>query len=80
MSWKDKGSPLDCCVHWRGGHYGGYRFFRHPKTVQEKRLWDREYGRARRSPRQLIDAWEDITRQVQRSWKLHRRTQYKPLN
>lgn len=78
MSWKDKGRPLDA-IYWAGKHNGVYGWLRQPKTTQERRLWDSEYGRSRRAPHRLPEAWDDIHRQVQRSWKEHRRTQYKEL-
>lgn len=33
--------------------------------------------RGKRSLKMLVEAWHDLPRQVQRSWKEHRRTQYK---
>jgi hypothetical protein len=92
MSWKDKGMPVaygykgiatDEYGWWRrwcGGRHSPYGFWRHPKTTQERRLWDDEYGRTRRSPRRLPNAYDDVCRCFQRSWKEHRRTQYKPLD
>jgi hypothetical protein len=78
MSWKDKGRPLGY-DYWGGKHYSGYGFYRAPKTTQERRKWDDEYGRTRRSRQRLVNAWDDMIRCVQRSWKVHRKTQYKPI-
>jgi hypothetical protein len=33
--------------------------------------------RGKRSTGMLVEAWHDLPRQMQRSWKEHRRTQYK---
>lgn len=33
--------------------------------------------RGKRSIRMLVEAWHDLPRQVQRSWKQYRQTQYK---
>jgi hypothetical protein len=33
--------------------------------------------RGKRSTSRLVEAWHDLPRQVQRSWKEHRKTQYK---
>lgn len=33
--------------------------------------------RGRRSSAMLVNAWHDISREMQRSWKEHRRTQYR---
>lgn len=64
-------------------------WLRQPGTQQEKRKWFeykelcREYPELkrtnRRSPHELVDFWDDIIREDQydRSWKRHRRTQYK---
>jgi len=64
-------------------------WLRHPRTTQERRangkrnfiIWD-EYKvpiRASRNMSNLVEAWDDIGRQdlSHRSWKRHRKTQYK---
>ena len=53
--------------------------FRHPRTTQERRLYDKEYGRKRRGPSHLPNTYDDLIRKdiEDRSWKRHRRTQYK---
>lgn len=52
-------------------------YFRKPKTTQERRHAD-EYTRAKRSHNRLVNAWDDITHARQgRTWKNHRRTQWK---
>jgi hypothetical protein len=65
--------------------------YRLPSTTQERRAWfaaiDDGYDvgrpvkiRRRRSYRGLPDAWDDWPRAKRgRSWKVHRRTQYKPV-
>jgi hypothetical protein len=89
MSWKDKGRPTGCQVYcpwdyrwlWNGQKRRNYYcWHRQPRTTQEMRFWDSEYGRRRRSPSRLPDYWDDVVRHVQRSWKEHRLTQYKPLD
>ncbi len=89
MGWKEKNRPacpdglLQPFLWWHWGgrkrHWGGY--LRYPKTTQERRLWDEEYGRAKRSPHNLVNAWDDIGRSdaTHRSWKRHRKTQWKPI-
>ena len=57
-----------------------YGFLRDMRTTQERRAWDEEYGRAARSAHRLVDAWDDVCRHFERSWKRHRRTQYKPVD
>lgn len=47
-------------------------YFRHPKTTQEKRMslsCDSEYVRAKRNINNLINLWDDISRNYYRSWK-----------
>jgi hypothetical protein len=84
MSWRDKNQPVDLNDHWFGQTwFGGVRhrgrWLRRPRTTQERRAWDPEFGRAKRSPCRLPQAWDDILIQSQesRSWKRHRSTQYK---
>jgi len=60
-------------------------FMRYPRTTQERRANSRgmrhEYKiRARRNQKNLVEAWDDIWERSQRSWKKHRRTQYKEKN
>jgi|LakMenE01Jun11ns_1017448.scaffolds.fasta_scaffold8523918_1 hypothetical protein len=65
-------------------------YHRKPRTTQERRangprcqwVWHDEYRvkyRARRSMCMLVEAWDDLPRSDYnfRSWKRHRRTQYK---
>lgn len=49
------------------------------RTTQERRLWDAEYGRDRRAPHRLPNAWWDYLRSDwrHRTWKRHRRSQWK---
>ena len=70
------------------------RYWRNPRTQQERRAnGSHEYRRVdtgetcevririrgRRSVLMLPEAWHDIPRGMQRSWKEHRRTQYKAV-
>lgn len=92
MSWRDKGAPLDYgfWVHtprgreWvraRYGFSGAKRSYgnmcRLIRTAQEQRLWDREFGRGKRSPARLPNCRDEVWRHVERSWKRHRLTQYR---
>lgn len=53
-------------------HIGSNRFaqnFRRPKSTNEKRQWDPEYGRLKRSPSLLPDEYDDKYRSGSKSWK-----------
>lgn len=63
-----------------------YRFWRHPKTFNELRQYyatiDNDLGirikvRGKRRPNYLPDTWDEMDRDIQRSWKKQRKTQYK---
>lgn len=58
-----------------------YCWFRRPKTTSEVRANSdpdiKLMVRGARLPTQLPSAYDDINRCVQRSWKVHRGTQYK---
>ena len=70
------------------------RNFRHPKTANERRasfaapksqehLGDLHLGytvRKKRSPHRLADLYDDVWIQHQRSWKEHRKNQWKKLS
>jgi len=69
-------------VRWPGTvQYRRYRLFRHPKTTQERRKFDKKYGRHKRCPSRLPNVYDDILRRdiEERSWKRHRKTQYRPI-
>lgn len=60
-------------------------WYRYPKTSQEIRNYSRWSDvpvkiRSKRNPANLPDSWTDIPRTIERSWKAHRRTQYKVLD
>ena len=55
-----------------------YRWFRDIRTTQELRHWDAQYGRIARSPGHLPTSWDDLPRQVERCWKRHRASQFRP--
>jgi hypothetical protein len=66
--------------------YNKYYIFRHPHTNNEKRANQDEYDnktkvislcRAKRRPRNLADAWDDKHHEVQKSWKVRRKRQYR---
>ena len=59
---------------------GGQEYRRVEIRVGGKILEVRIRIRGKRSLRMLVEAWHDLPRQVQRSWKKHRRTQYKVLS
>lgn len=85
MGWREKGRPgtglkkiwFDGC--WRGWKRGPSAIYRHPRTTQERRAWDPEYGRAKRSPWRLVNAWDDVPRDNwnTRSWKRYRSHQWR---
>ena len=68
------------------------RCFRRPRTTQERRATGKKdilridaYGvriRARRNSSNLPNTWDDVHRRDyrNRSWKRHRKTQYKEVN
>lgn len=69
-----------------GHKRGSYRWFRQPRTTQERRwakAWDDEEfapkTRCSRNFRNLPNAWDDYTRRDadDRSWKRHRKHQWK---
>lgn len=78
MGWREKNQPPDVPWCWAGfrPHLGS--IYRRPRTTAAIRAADPEFERAKRSRRQLPDAWDDIVRGSQRSWKKHRRAQYRP--
>lgn len=60
------------------------RYYRHPRTTQERRTngsrKDRDlavWRRAKRSASNIPDAWDDFAIFYQKSWKKHRKTQYR---
>jgi len=53
-------------------HYRFRNWYKFPKSTQEKRLWSSVYGRLKRSPKNLPDAWDDYQRgdvSTRISWK-----------
>jgi hypothetical protein len=61
------------------GHY-----HRRPKTTAEKRMYSLVLSedleppvRPSRSPSNLVDTWDDVYLHREKSWKRHRKTQYK---
>ncbi|HCW06988.1 MAG TPA: hypothetical protein DGG95_06450 [Cytophagales bacterium] len=72
-----RGGPVPYIGKRSGGGY-----YRHMKTTQERR-WsfaakvDGVPWRARRNARNLPNPWDDICRTVTKSWKKHRKTQWK---
>jgi hypothetical protein len=78
MGWRERGRPAETGRWgWSGYKIARYGFFRDIRTTQEIRNWDRELGRMSRSPSQIPDCYEELIRTVQRSWKEHRKTQWK---
>lgn len=56
-------------------------YYRHIRTTQERRASQDGWGRPCRNLHNLPNFWDDIVRDSpQRSWKKHRRTQYKVKN
>jgi hypothetical protein len=58
-------------------------WLRHPHTTQERRMNGHRCSnqeipiRAKRGGAVLVEVWDDIVTGSQRSWKKHRKTQYK---
>lgn len=46
-------------------------------TTQERRYSQEGWGRARRNMANLPNSWDEFWYSPQRSWKKHRRTQYR---
>lgn len=62
--------------HGRKRHFGRcYRTFNHHRFARD---FDQEFSRAKRSPRQLPEHYDDFVIKHQRTWKVHRKSQYKP--
>lgn len=86
MGWRDRGRPEGVAERprylWRGGKRAFGNFYRPINTTQERRHFDPEFGRTKRSLRRLPTRWDDIPRgdYRHRSWKRHRATQYRPTN
>lgn len=62
------------------GKRGGYRFYKHPKTLNEMKQnsgVDEKYVRGKRRVQHIPNAWDDIHRCVPKCWKSQRKTQYK---
>jgi len=53
--------------------------FRQPRLAQELRGSQENWHRPRRGKKYLPTAWDDCIRRPQRSWKKHRKTQYKTV-
>ena len=71
------GVPWPGTKSWSGGC--GYR---RPRTTQERRKYEKGFTRPKRNPANLVDTYDDLLRgdiEV-RSWKRHRKTQYKPVD
>ena len=55
-----------------------YKYYRYPKTRQEKRAnLDKEYVRRKRAPNNLPDAYDDLPCLHTKSWKDKRTRQYR---
>lgn len=85
MNWAAyfKGEYGSYGVPWPGTKSWRYKCcLRHPKTTQERRNYDKKYGRKKRAPHRLVSVWDDMPRKdiEDRSWKRHRKTQYKLKN
>ena len=50
-------------------------FYKTPKSMNEKRQWDDQFGRRKRCPSNLPDVWDDWPRadRYDRSWKTHKK-------
>lgn len=52
---------------------------RHPHTTQERREGQEGWSRSCRNMRNLPSAWDDFWIRSQRSWKEHRKHQWKDV-
>ena len=66
--------------YWGGRKRKNGGMFVHIRTTQERRMWDEEHGRTKRSPRRLPNYWDEKIRDSQHTWKKHRRHQYKVID
>jgi hypothetical protein len=55
-----------------------WRYFKCPKTRNEKKQNQDGWCRAKRRPHNLVDSWDDKPHCHQRTWKKFRKTQYHP--
>ncbi len=85
VSYEFRCDPVPFIRCRRGSKYSA-RYYKHPRTVQERRAYFHdeisEYNvpvRLSRSARNLPDPWDDRQRADIgiRNWKRHRKTQYK---
>lgn len=53
-------------VHY---YYLNFHYYRHPKTLNELKQYDKKYSRACRNKRRLPTAWNDIHTKEYKSWK-----------
>ena len=53
------------------------RYFRHPRTTQERKMAYGGWNRAKRSRCNLPTNYDDIPIRHYKSWKYYRKTQYK---
>ncbi len=54
-----------------------YRYFRNPKTLQEKKLNCKYKNYIRKKRNYIPNAWDDIDKQIWKNWKYYRYKQYK---
>jgi adenine specific DNA methylase Mod len=56
-----------------------YHHYRRPRTTQERRAnQERDYVRGKRLPKGLPNSWDDYHSCYQKTWKVKRKTQYRP--
>ena len=82
MGWRERGTPQGTEHRpWYGGARHGSNPHRRMATTQESRFWDSEFGRPKRSPAHLPNAWDDLMRGDlnHRSWKHYRRIRWRNI-
>lgn len=82
MGWQDKGRPADA-NGWHGRRFRGYRYFRCPRLMNDRREIETSGWPPRTKRRtllRLLAPWDELLRgdRRHRSWKRHRPHQYCP--
>lgn len=78
MGWREKNKPAGEFSRWTFPWPNLPWVYRWHGHYQERRVWDRDFGRLSRSPSGLKDGWRgDRQIRLQRTWKQFRKHQYK---
>ena len=78
MGWRERGKPEGTIFYFYTQPLRNIRA-RWISQYQEKRLYEPEFVRLKRSPARLYDGWKafDFIK-LQRTWKRYRKTRFKP--